>query len=864
MPAVLGEALMKFLSKRALAPVPFALLVGFLLRDRGVPVDPKAAHRSEALTRALAGRGLKVASVTWLPEGPRWPLSRRTARAVVKASERDDPAVLYLVETKLSPEGVLLDADEAHRLTRSSSVEESPPAVSGRFAATALVSDGLVLGVQLIDLGGEPRPEGPSWSRTARPQNALTNLQETGQTAGLGRRSFRLVPPVASVTMRFDQGALVVAGDGHAATVPLDPAVAVPNVEGSWLLPEPSEKGQVGNVTTWAVDRVRSLSWFGDDNMQRLKAVAFGALDVAEQARSKVTTDTTDQEIRQDMGDADRSGTAATFTDPETGWPPPKLDVYLKNNRPIAGEGEWLLLDKDPFVRLQPGAPPAFATTFLRTDKERPYTRLYITLWDPRQVTLHPVAGAVEPVNATGSAGTGLIPRTPEMMRRVVAAFNGGFQALHGEFGVMSDGSLYLPPKPYGATIAELRDGSTGFGVWPNSVDIPPSLVGFRQNLTPLVLDGKYNPYGRTWWGGTPPGWPDRVHTTRSGLCLTKEGFVGYFYGNGIDADVLGLAMVQARCQVGVHLDMNPGHTGLEFYQAESKEAWQPLGRPYQNDWEAEGEVSGMSGWRFRSRRMVRGMGLMNFPRYIQREARDFFYLSLRPVLPGGDVPVAVSPPEAGEGKWRTKGLAQHGFPFALATTTLRPDKARADLHVRVLKVDPTTIRPEVRAEGKGEGEGKGELVLTLQGTSAPRGGETALHWRPGAFVLGKQAPAGAVAITGQGQGSEAALGIDADGMLVYVEVESGQTDAATLDRVLKDLGCAQRMGLEHPLTPLQGGAMSLAGSPGKRVSGREVRLVRGQAPGGQRLFADTPIVPISEWNPLQHKRIRYFKHSQN
>ena len=33
---------MKSLSKRALAPVPFALLAGFLLRDSGVPVDPKA------------------------------------------------------------------------------------------------------------------------------------------------------------------------------------------------------------------------------------------------------------------------------------------------------------------------------------------------------------------------------------------------------------------------------------------------------------------------------------------------------------------------------------------------------------------------------------------------------------------------------------------------------------------------------------------------------------------------------------------------------------------------------------------------------------------------------------------------------
>ncbi|MCU0658466.1 MAG: hypothetical protein MUF64_25370 [Polyangiaceae bacterium] len=847
------------LSPRALVPVPFAILAGFLLRDRGVPVDPKAAHRSEALAGVLTARGYKVSGVTWLPEGRRWPLLSRSAKAIVKAAEKDEPGVLYLVQTRLSPEGVLLDLEEPRRLTKSSSVEESNPAIQGGHAATALLADGLVLGVQLIDLGGEPRPEGPSWTRTARAQNAVTNLQETGQWVGLGRRGFRLVPPMPGVTLRFDGGALVVQGGGKEARVPLVLAPGAADAEGEWLKPEPYEKGQVGNLVTWAVDRVRNLPWFGDDNMQRVKAVAFGVLDVATQAKSKVTSDTTDQDIKKDLGDIAQSSSAATFTDPETGWPPPRLEVYLKNGRQIPGEGEWILLDKDPYVRLQPGEPPAFATTFLRTDKERSYTRIYITIWDPRQVSLHPVGGAVEPVNATGSAGPGTIPRNPETMRRVVAAFNGGFQALHGEFGVMADSTLYLPPKPYAATIAELRDGSTGLGVWPNSVDIPANIVGFRQNLTPLVLDGKYNPYGRTWWGGTPPGWPDRVHTTRSGLCLTKEGFVGYFYGNDIDADVLGLAMIQARCQVGVHLDMNPGHTGLEFYHVAPKEGWQPLGRPIQHDWEAEGDVGGMNGWRFRARRMVRGMGLMNFPRYIQRESRDYMYLSLRPILPGADLAPVAAQPEAGEGKWRTKGLAQHGFPFALATTTLRPDKAHPDLRVRLLKIDPGAVKP---AEGKGDGP-EGETVVLLQNAAAPRG-DVALWWKQGAFVVSKTPVAGAVPMLGAGAGAEAALGIDADGMLVYAEVEAGTSSAEGLDQILKELGCSQRMGLAKPLSPLQGGSTSLAGGAGKRTGEREVRLLRARAPGGQRIFQDTPIVPMSEWSPLQLKRIRYFKHSQN
>ncbi|MGC4070098.1 MAG: hypothetical protein QM784_36660 [Polyangiaceae bacterium] len=85
-------------------------------------------------------------------------------------------------------------------------------------------------------------------------------------------------------------------------------------------------------------------------------------------------------------------------------------------------------------------------------------------------------------------------------MGRLAAAFNGGFQATHGEYGMMADGVVYLPPKPYAATVAELADGSVGFGTWPESDTISAEYVGFRQNLTPLLADGKDNPYRRTWW----------------------------------------------------------------------------------------------------------------------------------------------------------------------------------------------------------------------------------------------------------------------------------------------------------------------------------------------------------------------------
>ena len=131
-------------------------------------------------------------------------------------------------------------------------------------------------------------------------------------------------------------------------------------------------------------------------------------------------------------------------------------------------------------------------------------------------------------------------------MKHVVAGFNGGFQAQHGEYGMQANGIEYLPPKPYAATVVELRDGSTASAPGPArrapGGGVAEDILAIRQNLTALVQDDKFNPWGRNWWGGTPPGWPDQIHSARSAICLTKEGFVGYFYSASISAEELARA----------------------------------------------------------------------------------------------------------------------------------------------------------------------------------------------------------------------------------------------------------------------------------------------------------------------------------
>jgi hypothetical protein len=371
----------------------------------------------------------------------------------------------------------------------------------------------------------------------------------------------------------------------------------------------------------------------------------------------------------------------------------------------------------------------------------------------------------------------------------------------------------------------------------------------------------KFNPWGRNWWGGTPPGWADNIHSARSALCLSKEGYVGYFWSASISPDDLAAALLAARCQYGIHLDMNPGHAGFEFYNVQPESSFAPLGRPMQTDWENDGKVPQMPGWSFRARRMIRGMGHMNFPRYIQRDGRDFFYLTTRVVLPGPALASGASSKEAGEGEWRVKGLPQHGFPYALSTTWVRPDGATK---VKVLRVDPRAVKPP------GHPSAAADAPTVLAWTGAPSGGgkgDPQLWFTSGGFLVAAKAPSEDATPLLQGAPSSyaqarAAVGIDdEDGMLTWVELPAeaiaDAKSAAMLLAMLDKMGCSQRMLVGGPQRALLGGTLDIAGAPATGVTTPTARLVRGRAPGAHAMFEDTALVPFNVWQPMQAARVK-------
>jgi hypothetical protein len=104
-------------------------------------------------------------------------------------------------------------------------------------------------------------------------------------------------------------------------------------------------------------------------------------------------------------------------------------------------------------------------------------------------------------------------------------------------------------------------------------------------------------------------------------------------------------------------------------------------------------------------------------------------------------------------------------------------------------------------------------------------------------------------------------MGVDADGMLLFVRFTSGARpggEGVLLGDLLKRLGCNSSLFFLRPLG-LSLGDQHDAGAPDAGLgSAAAVTLVRADGPGARRLFPDTPVVPPTKWAPLQQKRVRY------
>jgi Phosphodiester glycosidase len=168
-------------------------------------------------------------------------------------------------------------------------------------------------------------------------------------------------------------------------------------------------------------------------------------------------------------------------------------------------------------------------------------------------------------------------PIAPAQAATLVAAFNGGFKMSQARGGYYTEGRVVDPLRAGAASLVIYADGSVDIGAWGSDVTMTRRVASVRQNLLPLVADGRPTPRAATarWlraWGSTcgatscSPAVPGIEHQWRSGLGITADGALVYVAGPALDPLQLAELLVRAGVVRGMELDINPNWPVLVTY----------------------------------------------------------------------------------------------------------------------------------------------------------------------------------------------------------------------------------------------------------------------------------------------------------
>ncbi len=582
------------------------------------------------------------------------------------------PRDLYRARVRVTQGGQIIEVREVRNLTDTPQGDDVGLEARGDRASFATLAYGKIQGISVLELPGirtQDRPE----SLLDRTLLALTSLQQTGTLRGIGRTDIVLDVPAeharlslqhekltvdfgaAGRGLRFDVASRKLSGlEGGEAYA----ARAIPQVYGGKPL------------VHWLVDTLRAE--VGPAPIAWLEKVVFGAQDELKRAAYSLFASKAGSELKADPDNAvvARVLDASAFTDAADSWPPPHVPSIWKDAKPT--EGAWKAVSYGflkPMQGLPAGTekpPPYFYRTTIRPDPKRPYSKVLLIALDMRQLELGMQAGFEDPKPTIGPPGDGRLPADPAKYRRIVATFNGAFKTTHGAYGMMVNRRVLLPPVKGGASVVVTDTGEVGLGSWPDASEIPKNIESFRQNLDPLVEDGVANPTGRNLWGWQLEG--ESVMTHRSAICVTSAGHLYYAWGDEIDGATLGKALRQAGCSYGIHLDMNPAHTGFVFMDVLN---------PFKRKAELRIADAGMK---------------IALDKYLRGAPKDFFYVMVRD----------AAPPKQADIDWSSDAGAQP--PPAWMTGIFGAKLAIGSVEVQLTRFEKGHVALRLRAGSKEPG----------------------------------------------------------------------------------------------------------------------------------------------------------------
>ncbi|MBW2526119.1 MAG: hypothetical protein JRI23_18200 [Deltaproteobacteria bacterium] len=272
------------------------------------------------------------------------------------------------------------------------------------------------------------------------------------------------------------------------------------------------------------------------------------------------------------------------------------------------GDGVWVPI-ADP---QHPTDSPRMLKTLLHPDRIRSWAAVSVVAVDLRTVDLHLMAGSYEPKNSTKEAfkyeRKAII--APEAQGELLGAFNGGFRAEHGHYGMRVDGVTLVQPRRLSCYIGKYGDDQLRVGDWKKHEDTAADAVWWRQTPGCMVDDGELHPGLRaeknTYWGATLDG--DTI-IRRSALGLSADGRVLYVgIGDFTTAKVIAVGMRHAGARYVAQLDVNWSYPKFVLYQPREEGSRELYATPL------------CKGFEFSEDEYVR-----------KRADRDFFYLTRKP-----------------------------------------------------------------------------------------------------------------------------------------------------------------------------------------------------------------------------------------
>lgn len=267
------------------------------------------------------------------------------------------------------------------------------------------------------------------------------------------------------------------------------------------------------------------------------------------------------------------------------------------------GDGQWVPI-VDP---RRPEESPRLFKTLLHPDSSRSWAELFVVAVDLRQVEVMPVMGYQEPRTEKPEAAdyqrSAKIP--PQDYEALLGAFNGGFMAEHGGYGVYFDGISFIDAKDDACTLAYYKDGSFRVATWAKIKDGFEQMQWYRQAPGCMYEDGVMHPslkvHRSRKWGATLDG---NTVIRRSAVGLSKDRQILYVgISNHTTAKVMAAGMNHAGADNVAQMDVNWSYPKFVTYEPDKKGTLHP--------------VALADGFEFSDALYLR-----------ERSMRDFFYLA--------------------------------------------------------------------------------------------------------------------------------------------------------------------------------------------------------------------------------------------